>query len=146
MVTIIPGYMYSLFAALVVGTIIVSACSLSMVNIKNESASQQLSNVDQYVAAQSLIMINQVAANGQNVTQILDLPANIGNQQYWISLGNSSSSAWVESGFGGVAMQTHPQSYIPANVVASGTYVCGWGRPFLQCCVVNQTVTLILAG
>ena len=65
MVTIIPSYVYSIFAALIVGTIIVSSCSVSMVNIKNEAKNQQLANIDEYVAAQSLILITHVTQDGK---------------------------------------------------------------------------------
>ena len=37
MPSIIPGYVYSIFAALIVGAIIVCSCSVSMLNIKNEA-------------------------------------------------------------------------------------------------------------
>ena len=113
-------------------------------NIRNDAINQQLTNVDQYVAAQSLILINQVTQNEQNASQILDLPAAIGNQEYWISITNGSSLAFVESGFGSVAMQSQPQIYIPANVAAFGHYVSGWGTAALQCGYTNQTLTLTL--
>ena len=145
MVTIIPSYVYSIFAALIVGTIIVSSCSLSMVNVKNEAENQQLANIDEYVAAQSLTLITHVTEDGQNTTQFLDLPSQIGNQEYSISIANDSSSAWVESGFG-AAVQNQPQIYIPAEINASGTFVSGWGRAFLQCYYQNQTVTLTLTS
>ncbi len=143
MVTIIPGYVYSIFAALIVGAIIVSSCSLSMVNVKNEAESQQLANIDEYVATQSLTLITHVTEDGQNTTQFLDLPSQIGNQEYSISIANDSSCAWVESGFG-AAVQNQPQIYIPAEINASGTFVSGWGRAFLQCYYQNQIVTLKL--
>jgi len=143
MVTIIPSYVYSIFAALIVGAIIVSSCSLSMVNVKNEAESQQLANIDEYVAAQSLTLITHVTEDGQNATQFLDLPSQIGNQEYSICIANDSSSAWVESGFG-AAVQSQPQIYIPAEINASGTFVSGLGRAFLQCYYQNQTVTLKL--
>jgi len=145
MVTIIPSYMYSIFAALIVGTIIISSCSLSMVNLKNEAENQQLANIDEYVAAQSLTLITHVTQDGQNTTQFLDLPSQIGNKEYSISLANDSSSAWVESGFG-TAVQSQPQIYIPAEIFASGTFVSGWGRAFLQCYYENQTVFLKLTS
>ena len=145
MVTIIPSYIYSIFAALIVGTIIVSSCSLSMVNIKNEAESQQLANIDEYVAAQSLTLITHVTEDGQNTTQFLDLPSQIGNQEYSICIANDSSSAWVESGFG-AAVQSQPQIYIPAEISASGTFISGWGRAFLQCYYQNQTVILTLTS
>jgi len=145
MVTIIPGYVYSIFAALIVGAIIVASCSAAMVNVKNEAESQQLANVDEYVAAQSLTLITHVTENGQNATQFLNLPSQIGDKEYSISIANDSSSAWVESGFG-ASVQSQPQIYIPAEISASGTFVSGWGRAFLQCCYENQTVILTLTG
>ena len=145
MVTVIPGYVYSIFAALIVGTIIVSSCSLSMVNVKNEAENQQLANIDEYVAAQSLNLATHVAEDGQNATQFLDLPSQIGNQEYSISITNDSSSAWVESGFG-ATVQNQPQIYIPAEINASGNFVSGWGRAFLQCYYQNQIVTLTLTS
>jgi len=143
MVTIIPGYVYSIFAALIVGAIIVSSCSFSMVNVKNEAESQQLANIDEYVATQSLTLLTHATEGNQNTTQFLDLPSQIGNQEYSISIANDSSSAWVESGFG-TAVQSQPQIYIPAEINASGTFVSGLGRAFLQCYYQNQTVTLKL--
>jgi len=147
MVTIIPGYVYSLFAALIVGTIIVSSCTLSMVNIKNQADNQQLTNIDEYVATQSLTLITQTTQDNQNTTQFLNLPSQVGNQEYWIcltSLTNDSSGVWVASGFGATVNLNQPQICIPANVVVSGSFVSDWGRAFLQCCYVNQTVTLTL--
>ncbi len=145
MVSTIPSYVYSLFAALIVGTIIVSSCNLSMVNIKNDAENQQLANIDEYVAAQSLTLITQTIQDGQNTTQFLDLPSQIGSQEYSISIANDSSSAWVESGFG-AAVQIQPQIYIPAEINASGTFVSDWGRAFLQCYYQNQIVTLTLTS
>ena len=147
MVTIIPSYVYSIFAALIVGTIIVSSCSLSMLNLRKEAENQQLANVDEYVAAQSLNLIAHVTEDGQNTTQFLNLPSQVGNQEYWIcltSLTNDSSGVWVASGFGATVNLNQPQICIPANVVVSGSFVSDWGRAFLQCCYVNQTVTLTL--
>ena len=145
MVTIIPGYVYSIFAALIVGAIIVASCSAAMVNVKNEAENQQLANVDEYVAAQSLTLIMHVTEDGQNATEFLNLPSQIGDQEYSISIANDSSSAWVESGFG-ASVQSQPQIYIPAEISASGTFVSGWGRAFLQCCYENQTVILTLTS
>ena len=143
--TIIPSYVYSIFAALIVGAILVSSCSLSMVNIKREAVNQQLTNVDEYVAAQGLTLITHVTDDSQNATQFLDLPSQIGNQEYSISLANDSYSAWVESGFG-TTVQNQPQIWIPAQINASGVFTSGWGQPFLQCYCKNQTITLILSS
>ena len=141
MVTIIPSYVYSIFAALIVGTIIVSSCSLSMVNLKNEAENQQLANVDEYVAAQSLTLIAHVTEDGQNTTQFLDLPSQIGNQEYSISIANDSSSAWVESGFGATASKVnHKYTYQPKLTHQGLSLVVGAG---LFCNVATKTKLLL---
>ena len=145
MVTIIPSYVYSIFAALIVGTIIVSSCSLAMMNLRKEAENRQLVNIDEYVAAQSLILVTHVTIEGQNGTQLLALPTQIGNRQYSISIANDSSGAWVEIGFGS-AVTSSPRISIPADIGASGSYVSGWGRAVLQCYCQNQTITLTLTS
>jgi len=144
MPTIIPGYVYSLFAALVVGTIVVSSCSLSTVNIRNEAQDQQLVNIDKYVATQGLTLLTHVVEDNQNITQFLEIPSQIGNQRFWIRITNDSSGSWVESGFGTAAFQSDRRIYIPAEITASGIFVSGSGRAVLQCSRVNQTISLTL--
>lgn len=144
MPSIIPGWVYSLFAALVVGVIIVSGCSLATVNVKNEAEKQQLTNIDEYVAAQSLTLLSHVTQDNQSVTQFLDLPSQVGNQVYWISISNDSFGAWVDSGFGLTATLNESGISIPAQVAATGVFVSSYGRPVLECQCVNQSVSLTL--
>jgi len=145
MPSIIPGYVYTLFAALVVGAILVSSCSLLMLNLKNEADTRQLANVDEYVAARSLNLLAHTSTDQQNTTQFLNLPPQIGNQQYWICLTNDSSQAWVESGFGATVGPAQAQAAIPVGIEASGIFVSSWGRAFLSCSQ-NQTAILELDG
>jgi hypothetical protein len=144
MPSIIPSYVYSLFAALIVGTIIVSTCSVAMANIKNKAETQQLQNLDQYVASQSLSLIADSNHANQNSTQLLDFPSQIGSQRFWILISNDASGAWVQSGFGTTANLSQPKFYIPAQISASGLYVSGAGRALLECSTENQAVTLKL--
>jgi hypothetical protein len=144
MPTIIPSYVYSLFAALIVGTIIVSACSSSVSGIRNEANSQQLSNIDEYVATQSLNLLTHTTESNQNSTQFLEIPSQIGNQQFWIRIANDSSGTWVQCGFGDTANSNTPRMYIPAKATASGTFISGSGRPYLQCHLENEILTLTL--
>ena len=146
MPSIIPGWVYSLFASLIVGVIIIASCSLATVNVKNEAESTQLTNIEEYVATQSLIVLTHVTQNNESVTQYLDLPTQVGNQVYWICIENDSSGAWVGSGLGLTVDLSQSGICIPAQVAASGVYVSSYGRPVLQCSCVNQTVSLTLTG
>lgn len=144
MPSIIPSYLYSIFAALLVGAIIVYSCSISTVNLKNQALNQQLTNIDEYVATQSLILIAHTTENSQNTTQTIDIPPQIGNQQFWVRIANDSSNAWVESGYGVPTNSTGPRVNIPAQVIASGTYVSGSGRAALCCYFENNNLKLTL--
>ena len=144
MPSIIPGWVYSMFAALIVGAMIVYACSISTINVKNQANSQQLKNIEEYVATQSLSLLLQTTENNQNTTQFLDIPSSIGNQRFWIRIANDSSSAWVESGFGTTLSSNSLQMNIPANFDASGYFISGSGRAKLQCQFENQTAILTL--
>ncbi len=85
MPSIIPGWVYSIFAALMVGAIIVYVCSISTLNVKNQANTQQLKNIEEYVATQSLSLLSHTIENNQNTTQFLDIPSSIGNQRFWIT-------------------------------------------------------------
>jgi len=144
--SIIPGYVYSLFAALVVGTIIVAACSAQTLGIKNDALNQQLTNINEYVAAQSLTLLLQSSGNNYSAKQYLEIPSHIGNQIFWIRIANDSARAWVESGFGTNATTSQLRVYIPASVVASGTFISNSGRASLSYSFENQIATLTLTG
>jgi len=146
MPSIIPGYVYSLFAALIVGAIIVYSCSLASLNIKNQAANQQLKNIDEYIAAQSLTLLSYTTQDNQNTTQFLDIPSQIGNQIFWIKISNDSSGAWVESGFGTTVASSQLHTNFPTTAMASGIFISGSGRAMLQCHFENQTAFLTLTS
>lgn len=146
MVSIIPGWIYSLFAALVVGVIIVASISLIVVNVRNEAQEQELTNIDEYIASQSMSLVTHATESGQNSTQVINLPVDIQDQIYWVYIGNDSTTSFVESGFGTTVILSQPQVYIPAQIEASGAFISGYGRAVLQCSTQNQTVTLTLTS
>jgi hypothetical protein len=144
--SIIPSYVYTLFASIIVGTIVISACGLSTLNVKTEAEKQQLSNISEYVATESLDLISHAAAENLTSTLHLDLPQLIGNQRYWIEIANDSARAWVEAGFGTTAVSSDQRAYIPADASASGTYVSDSGSAILECYSDGAGVHLTLSG
>jgi hypothetical protein len=144
MPTIIPGYVYSLFAALAVGVILVASCSLATSGMRTDAEKQQLKNIDAYIAAQTLTLISRTGAGDQNITQYLEIPSQIGNQRFWIRITNDSSTAWVESGFGTDILASQIRVEVPAKVAASGSIVSGMGRALIQCHFENGFATLTL--
>lgn len=144
MPSIIPTYVYSLFAALMVGIIIVCTCSVVTAGVKSNADTQQLTNINEYIATQSLIMLSQTTCENQNITQTLDIPSQVGNQRFWIRITNDSQTAWVESGFGPTVLTSDERVEMPAKVAASGSFVSGSGRAILECHYENQIATLTL--
>ena len=139
----IPGYMYSLFAALLVGMLAVYACNVAAVNIRADADRQQLENIADYVATESLMLLSR-DIGCQNITQTLELPSQVGNQRYWLRIANDSYTGWVEAGLGAEPVGTALQVEIPAAFSASGTYISGVGHPALVCQFENQNASLTL--
>jgi hypothetical protein len=144
MATNIPSYMYSLFASLIIGSILICTVSIETVSIRNNANQQQIQNIQHYVAAQALTLLSQTNIDGQNTTQFLDIPSTIGNQRFWIRLENDSQSAWVETSFDQNNTSTENISEVPAKIVAQGSFLSGSGRPFLTCHYTNQIAVLTL--
>ena len=145
MPSIIPSYIYTLFASIIVGTIVISACGLSTANIKQEAEKQQLSNIAEYVATESLELISHAAAENLTSTLHLDVPQQIGNQRYWIKMANDSAKAWVEVGFGTTVLSSEQLAYIPSEAAASGNYISGSGAAILECFSDSSGVQLNLS-
>ncbi|MBN1358809.1 hypothetical protein JW988_08590 [Candidatus Bathyarchaeota archaeon] len=146
MPSIIPSYIYTLFASIIVGTIVISACGLSTANVKAEAEKQHLSNIAEYVAAESLELISHATAENLTSTLHLNVPQLIGNQRYWIKVANDSDRTWVEVGFGTTVASSDQRAYIPSEVTASGTYISGSGIAVLQCFPEGSDVQLTISG
>lgn len=146
MPSIIPSYIYTLFASIIVGTLVIAACGLSTSNLKHEAEKQQLSNIAEYVATESLELVSHAAAENLTSTIHLNVPQLIGNQRYWIKVANDSAKTWVEAGFGTTAVSSEQLAYIPSEVAASGAYTSGSGAAILECFSNSSGVQLTLSG
>jgi hypothetical protein len=146
MPSIIPGYVYSLFAALLVGVIVVYSCSVSTLTIRTQATNQQMKNIDDYVATECINLLSHTIFENQNTTKFLDVPSQVGNQIFWVQICTDSSGSWVESGFGRVVSSSPLHTAIPLSVNASGIFISGSGRAMLQCHYENQTATLTLTS
>jgi hypothetical protein len=146
MPSIIPPYIYTLFASILVGVIIIAAVGVSAAELKSVAEEQQLNNLAQYVATKSLELISQTNTGNINVTTKLDLPSTIGNQQYWITLTNSSSRTWVQAGIGINEASSAYQSTIPAQAQTEGVYRSIQGQASLECIKNSSGLYLRIYG
>jgi hypothetical protein len=139
--SIIPPYVYTLFASMTVGAMLIYAFSTSAILIKNEADQQELQRMAQYVATNGLKLI-AATANNSKVSLMLDVPSLIGNQRFWVRLQNDSSSTWIMIGYGTIPQPTGQRVTIPIKVSASGTYLSGSGIATLEC-QANVTATYL---
>lgn len=146
MPSIIPSYIYTLFASIIVGTIVISACGLSTANVKYEAEKQQLSNIADYVATLSIELVSRAVAENLTSTLHLDVPQLIGNQRYWIKMQNDSTKAWVEVGLGTTILSSEQVAFIPSEVAVSGAYISGSSSALLKCHSDSSGVQLTLSG
>ena len=146
MPSIIPSYIYTLFASIIVGALVICACGLSTLNVRNEAEKQQLLNVAEYVSTKSLELISHAKTDNLISTLRLNVPSLIGDKRYWIQIANDSFRAWVEVGFGTTAYSSEHRKYIPSEASTSGTYTSGSGAAILECYSDSSGVHLTLSG
>jgi hypothetical protein len=144
--SIIPSYVYTLFACMIVGALLIFASSMSVVNVKNEADLQKLKNIADSVATKALELVSQVKAHNLTVYTLLNVPISVGNQRYWLRLSNDSFRSWVDIGFGTQPQSNEQRAYIPSMILASGTYISGAGIPALRCYVNNSATLLEILG
>ena len=146
MPSIIPSYIYTIFATVIVSTLVIGMCGLATSNIKQEAEKKQLSNIASYVAAKSLELGSNAFTNNLTSTVVLDVPGIIGDKMYWIRIANSSSETWVETGFGTSAVRSGYKTEIPLDISASGTVVSSSGLLLLSSYRDSAGVHLRLEG
>jgi hypothetical protein len=132
MPSIIPSYVYTLFASIIVGTLVISSCGLVIINVKAEAEMQKLINIADYVAAKSIKLASYIPADNLTLRTQLDIPSLIGGQRYWIQIKNSTLGVYVEAGFGVTPRLSPQRAYIASEAAASGSYVSGSGPVFIE--------------
>jgi hypothetical protein len=146
MPSIIPSYIYTLFASIIVGTLVIAMCGLTVADVKAEAEKQQLSNIADYVATKGIKLASATPTGSLTTKVSLDVPPLIGNQRYWIQIQNDSSGVWAEAGFGESATSSIQKAYIPSEAAASGSYISGSGPAFLEYQSNSTGVYLTLNG
>ena len=142
MPSIIPSYIYTLFACIAVGALLIYASSLSSISVENQADLQELKNIADYVAATSFQLVSSTQTNNLTANLTLSIPSSVGNQRYWVQLENDSFRSWVNIGFGTTPQTSEQQTYIPFEVSASGDYISGAGIPVLTCYSNGSTMYL----
>lgn len=145
MPSIVPSYLYTFFALMLVGTILIGTFNSFAASLRQIPEEKMLRNILEYVAAESLELINFVEASSEAFAEIvLKLPSSINHRQYWLRLGRDSAYTFIEAGFGAVPSEARFKAYLLANVSASGEIVGGYGKVLLTCRKTASGIHLIL--
>jgi hypothetical protein len=116
-----------------VGALLIYASNLSSISVRNEADMQELENIAEYVATTSCQLVSLTETNNVTANLMLNIPAIVGNQRYWIQLDNDSSRGWVNIGFGTTPQLGGQITYIRFKVAAFGDYISEAGMPVLRC-------------
>jgi len=135
MPSIVPSYLYTFFALMLIGTILIGTFNSFVFSLKQAPEDKMLKNILDYVAAKGIELINCVTASNEDATvkAVLSIPSSVNHKQYWLRLGTDSKYALAEAGFGTVPAEALFKVYLLANVSASGEIIGGFGKALLTC-------------
>jgi hypothetical protein len=143
---IAPSYIYAFFALIAVSTILISSFSAYAATLRTIPEMEQLENMVNHVASKGYELITLTTTTNASSEAVLQLPAAVGNKQYWIRLRSESSNAWVEGDLGSISERTVTNRvYLPKTVSASGNYLSGYGAVVLECSVNGPIISLHLS-
>lgn len=146
MPSITPGYVYTLFASMIVGVMLIFAFDASAIAIKNEADQQEIKSLATYLAAKSYELVSSATTDNASAEYSLNVPALIGNKQYWVQFADDSDTVQVKAGFGTTLHSTEFQVAVPTKATVSGTYTSGSGVLTLQCLTQEGMTHLEMYG
>jgi len=136
--SITPSYLYTFVALIAVSSLLVFSFMAYGDALRVSSEVKQLKNLMDYVATKSTEMLTLTLATNATAEVFLQMPAAIGNKQYWLRLCNDSAKAWLEGGLGNTPIEgTELRIYLPKEASASGYYIGGYGAARLKCYVIT---------
>ncbi|MEM3580325.1 MAG: hypothetical protein QXH40_00430 [Candidatus Bathyarchaeia archaeon] len=143
MPAITPSYLYTFFAIIAVGSILLVSFMGYANAIRLSSEMGKLKDLVDLVAAKATELISLAKAANTTAEVFIQAPAAIGDRLYWLMLGNDSSMVWVEGGLGNTPIaEAGVRVYLPSTALAYGYYVSGYGAILLKCSM-NQEAGII---
>ena len=147
MPSIPPSYLYTFFAMLAISSLLVFSFIAYTNTVRFSSEIQQLKRLIDTIAAKSTNLITLTLLTNATFEDSVQMPTIVGSRQYWLQLHNSSTIAWIEAGFGSIAMENAGLNvYLPKEAIAEGTYIAGNGAAHLVCDFRNGTPYIRLEG
>ena len=129
----VPSHIYTMIALAVVGALLVATVNSYTGTLRGTSEIEQLRNLLSQVAAKGSELITLTASTNSTAETLVQLPASIGTQQYWIRARNDASNSWVEGALGRLIEEEAPNKvYLPKGITARGHFVSGYGSAILE--------------
>jgi hypothetical protein len=142
-----PSYLYTFVALLAVSTLLVLSFMAFSNTLRASSEARQLENLMDAVAAESTKLLTLALASKASTETYIQMPATIGNRQYWLQLHNDSARTWLEGGFGNSPMgESDLRVCLPSGASAIGHFVGGYGAAHLECEVKSNIVQIRLTS
>lgn len=147
MPSITPSYLYTFIALIAVSSLLIFSFMAYADILRASSETRQLKNLMDYVVAKSTELLTLTLAANATSEAFLQIPASIGDRQYWLRLRNDSTIAWLEGGLGdspveGIGLRV----YLPKEISATGYYIGGYGAIHLKSCFNGSVPQLLLTN
>jgi len=145
--TDVVDYLQSFLTLAAVGIILTATFSMYVNSLGQGSEGNKLKEILNQVASKAADALAVLTEDNATLSLVFSLPLKIGNQDYWIRIGNDSSAAWVEGAFGSVSMDGEQEYrvYLPKKVYASGTFEGGYQLAQLNCTMDDSTPQITLS-
>jgi len=145
--SITSSYLYTFVALIAVSSLLVFSFMAYADALRVSSEVKQLKNLMNYVATKATELLTLTLTTNATAEAFLQMPASVGNKQYWLQLRNDSSRAWLEGGFGNLPMEeTELRVYLPKEASATGCYIGGYGAARLKCFLDAGVPQILLAS
>jgi len=145
--SITSSYLYTFVALIAVSSLLVFSFMAYADALRVSSEVKQLKNLMNYVATKGTELLTLTLTTNATAEAFLQMPASVGNKQYWLQLRNDSSRAWLEGGFGNLPMEeTELRVYLPKEASATGCYIGGYGAASLKCFLDAGVPQILLAS
>lgn len=145
--SIVSSYIYTLVALTAVSALLLYSLNSYTLTLRSTSETDQLRNILNGVATKADEIQTLVTSTNSSLTVFLNLPATIGDQQYWMRVRNDSSSAWVEGSLGQIFEgNAELRVFISSKASTSGYYISAHGQASLRGYMNGSTPQLNLAS
>lgn len=134
MPTLTPSFLYTFIAMIAVSTLLVASFMVYTNTLRTSSEAKKLQNLIDIVAAKGTELLTLTLATNASAESFIDMPAAIGEKQYWMQLRNDFANVWLEGGLGNMPGEgAEMRVYLPTQASANGSYVAGFGVAHLKC-------------